>query len=194
MTAPQYVPGISINGRRVTRAEYDSGAWLQALLGSAATQGTPGSPDVAPPPVTPQPVDTALENAKLGANWNAGLAGAEAGWQRDQTAWGTGYNADGSRNSSNPYSQAQLMQDEYKRGVTGTNNNYAAQGQLYSGARLNAQAGNDRRYAEGSSGLRDRAQGAYHGIGYGQLSAYGSNAAGVSGEDYGALKRQVYGG
>ena len=162
------------------------------VLNSQPTPGLLGK-GYSPPPVTPQPFDPAFEAQKLGATWNTQIATGEAGYQRGETAWGTGYNADGSLNASNPYSQAMLMQNEYKRGVTGTNNSMAAQGQLYSGARLNAQAGNDRRYAEGSSALRDQARQTYHGIDYSQLSTYGQNALGVSGADYEALRKAVYG-
>jgi hypothetical protein len=180
-----------INGQRVTPEQWQSGAFLQALQASAAVQGTPGTPTYSP---TPQPVDPALESARQGAQWNVSLADSNAGFQRGETAWGTGYNADGSLNASNPYSQAMLLQDEYKRGQAGTNNSMAAQGQLYSGARLNAQARNDRLYAQGSAAQKDNARQTYHGIGYGQLQSYGSNALGTSSADYDALRRQVYGG
>jgi hypothetical protein len=146
------------------------------------------------PVAQPQPFDPAFEAQKLGATWNVQTGDAEAGWQRDRTAWGLGYNADLSLNTSNPYSQAMLLQDNYKRSITGTNNSMAAAGQLYSGARLNAQARNDRLYAQGSSGLRDQAQNAYHGIGYGQLQNYGANSLGVSQGGFEALKRAIYGG
>lgn len=166
-------------------------------FGTSFAPASPGSPAAVAaaesPPVTAQPVDPALESAKLGASWNISTADGEAGYQRGETAWGTGYNADGSLNSSNPYSQAMLLQDQYKRSVTGANNSMAAAGQLYSGARLNAQAHNDRVYAEGSSALKDSARKAYHGIDYGQLQTYGSNSLGVSGEGYAALHRAVYG-
>lgn len=164
-----------------------------SVLGTAPTPGLLGK-GYAPPPVTPQPFDPALEAQRLGATWNVQLADSEAGFQRGETAWGSGYNADGSLNSSNPYSQAMLLQDSYKRGVAGTNNSMAAQGQLYSGARLNAQAHNDRVYAEQSSAQKDTARQAYHGIDYGRLSTYGQNSLGVSGADYDALRRAVYGG
>lgn len=183
---------VYINGKRLTPEQYQSGAFLQALNASAAVQGTPGTPG--PPPVTPQPVDPALEAQRLGAQWSQQTAAGEAKYQRGETAWGLGYNADGSLNSSNPYSQAMLLQDEYKRSVTGTNNSLAAAGQYSSGARLNAQARNDRLYSQGSSALRDQARQSYHAADYGQLSSYGQNALGVSGADYDALRRVVYGG
>jgi hypothetical protein len=87
-----------------------------------------------------------------------------------------------------------LLQDNYKRSQTGTNNSMAAQGQLYSGARLNAQGRNDRLYAEGSASLRDSAQDRYHNIGYGRLQNYGQNSMGGSQAGYDALRTSIYGG
>lgn len=180
---------VYVNGQRVTPEQYQAGVFLQGLNGSAAVQGTPGVPDMSP---TPQPVDPAYEAQKLGAGFNIATAGAEAGYQKGETAWGTGINADGSLNTSNPYSQAMLLQDNYKRGVAGANNSSSTS--LYSGARVNQHAIVDRHYAEGSSALKDQARGAYHGIDYGQLQAYGSNAAGTSSAGYNALRTSVYGG
>jgi hypothetical protein len=163
-------------------------------LGAAGTQGDygKGGPGVAPVP-QPQPFDPAFEAQKLGATWNIQTADAGAGFQRGETAWGLGYNADASLNTSNPYSQAMLLQDNYKRSVTGTNNSMAAAGQLYSGARLNAQGRNDRLYAEGSSALKDQARRTYHGIGQEQLQTYGANSLGVSQGGFDALRRAIYG-
>lgn len=182
---------VYVNGQRVTPEQYKAGVFLQGLNASAAVQGTPGTPDLSP---TPQPVDPAYEAQKLGAGFNIATADSESKYQKGETAWGTGYNADGSLNTSNPYSQAMLLQDNYKRSITGTDNSMAANGQLYSGALLNAQAHNDRTYAESNSALKDQARGAYHGIDYGQLQTYGSNAAGTSSAGYSALNRSVYGG
>lgn len=155
--------------------------------------GAPAAP-AAGPVTAPQPFDPAAEAAKQQAQWNIQTGGAEAAYQTGQTAYQSGYNADGSLNASNPYSQAQLLQDSYKRGVTGTNNSMAAAGQLYSGARLNAQGRNDRQYAEGSAAQRDAAMNAYHQIQFGQLQNYGANAAGGNQAGFDALRRSIYGG
>lgn len=146
------------------------------------------------PVAAPQPVDPAFEAAKQSAQWNITTSDAEANYQTGQTAYQLGYNADGSLNTSNPYSQAMLLQDNYKRSQVGTNNSMAAAGQLYSGARLNAQGRNDRLYAEGSAGLRDQAQDRYHNIGYGRLTTYGQNSIGTNQAGYDAVRRAVYGG
>jgi hypothetical protein len=162
----------------------------QFAQGNVGPDGAPVPPPA--PVIQPQPFDPAFEAQRQGATWNVQLSDAEAGWQTDRTGWYTGYNADGSLNTSNPYSQAQLFQDNYRRSVTGTNNSMAAQGQLYSGARLNAQARNDRLYAEGSAGIRDAAQDRYHGIGYGRLQTYGANSAGVAQGGFESLLNSTY--
>lgn len=184
-------------GKKKNPSGWGSVGAAPGVIATGPPKGIPASaapaPAAAGPPVTPQPFDPVLESQKLGATWNNQLAGSEAGYQRGETAWGTGYNADGSLNTSNPYSQAMLLQDSYKRGITGTNNSMAAAGQLYSGARVNAQAHNDRVYAEGSSALKDQARQTYHGLDFGQLQTFGQNALGTSDADYQALRRSVYG-
>jgi hypothetical protein len=169
--------------------------WIGSSFIPGSLPGTQPAP-AAPPPVVvqPQPFDPQLEAARQGAAWNQQTSGAEATYQRGQTAANTGFNADGSVNTSNPYSQATLLQDSYKRSVTGTNNSYAAQGQLYSGARVNAQAANDRGYSQGYDALRRSAMDTYHGIGFGQLQGYGQNALGGNQAEYDALRRATYGG
>lgn len=209
---------VAIGGKKVTQGQYNSGALARAL--TSPTQGTvaigntpvtqqqwqsgalanalaPGSytpPGPPGPDPTPPPFDPAFEASKLGATWNVQTGDAEAGYQTGRTAYSTGYNADGSRNASNPYSQAQLLQDNFHRSQTGTNNSMAAAGQLYSGARLNAQGRNDRLYAEGSAGLRDSASDTYHGIQVGQLQNYGANSLGVGQGQFDSLRRSIYGG
>jgi hypothetical protein len=141
----------------------------------------------------PQPFDPELANKQLGATWNVQLGDAEAKYQTGQTAYSTGYNADGSRNTANPYAQAQLLEDNWRRSITGTNNSMAAAGQYFSGARLNAQARNDRLYAVDSDTLQRGAADTYHGIGKNQLQTYAQNSLGVTGGAYDALKRSLYG-
>jgi hypothetical protein len=180
---------VYVNGQRVTPEQYKAGVFLQGLNASAAVQGTPGTPEMSP---TPQPVDPAFEAQKLGAGFNISTADGEAKYQKGETAWGTGYNADGSLNTSNPYSQAMLLQDNYKRAQAGVANSSSSA--LYSGARANQGAIADRHYAESNSALKDSTRQAYHGIDYGQLQTYGSNAAGTSSAGYNALRSSVYGG
>jgi hypothetical protein len=147
-----------------------------------------------PPVVTPQPFDPMAEAAKQSATWNITTGDAEANYQTGRTAYSTGYNADGSLNTSNPYSQAVLLQDNYKRSQTGTNNSLTSAELFGSGARAYGQARNDRLYAEGSASLRDSAQDRYHGIQAGRLQNYGQNSMGGSQAGYDALRTSIYGG
>lgn len=147
----------------------------------------------APAPPMPQPFDANQELARLQASMNIGLSDAEGTYQTGRTGYQTGYNAAGARDFSNPYSQAQLLEDEYKRSLSGTTNSYAAQGQLNSGAKGRALARDDRLYAQSSAGLRDQAADTYHSIGAGRLQTYASNAAGVNSGAFDSLRRSVYG-
>lgn len=158
----------------------------------------PPAPGWTPPPGqaatgAPQPFDAGLEAGKLGANWNVGLSNAEAGYQRGNLAYDTGYDATGARNTANPYSQAQLLEENYRRSLLGARNSFAAMGQYGSGAYGRATAREDRLYAQDSNALQLGAQRGYHGIGVGQLTTYGQNALGVSGDAYASLKRSIYG-
>jgi hypothetical protein len=144
-------------------------------------------------PIAPQPFDPEFEAKKLSAGMNIGLSDAEAGYQKGTLAYDTGYDATGQRNTANPYSQAQLLEDNYRRSLMGASNSYAAMGQYNSGAYGRAKGREDRLYAQGSDRLQRDTTAAYHGIGAGQLGTYASNALGVSGGAYDALKRSIYG-
>lgn len=175
----------------------DQGPGAQMMAAGGAYYKTTGIPDPnakPAPAAAPQPFDPTLEAAKQGATWNVQTAGAEGTYQKGQLAYNTGFNADGSVNSANPYSQATLLQDSYKRNVAGTDNSMASSGQLYSGARLNAQARNDRNYAQGYDALKRGTADQYHKVDYGTLQTYGQNALGVNDADYQALRRAIYGG
>lgn len=63
--------------------------------------------------------------------------------QEQQTRIGYGFDTD---IATNPYSRAALLQKNYDRAQTGTLNQMAAGGQLYSGATSNARAANTSRY------------------------------------------------
>lgn len=180
-------PGVTIGNTPVSAQQWASGGLAEALVpGSTAPGGVAG------PQVTAQPIDPAYEAYKQGAGFDITTGNNEAAWQTGQTAFNTGYNADGSTNASNPYSQAQLFQDSYHTSQLGTTNGMAAQGQLYSGANLNAQATNDRNYSIGSNALKTQTAATYHGIGNTQLVNYGANAAGGSAAGFAALSKSVY--
>jgi hypothetical protein len=152
------------------------------------------APYVPPTPVAPQPFDPALEQQKLAAGRNVALGNNEATWQTQNTGYNLGYNPDGTANAANPYSQAQLLTDSYKRNQLGTTNSMAAQGQLYSGSLLNARATDDRNYSQSDAALRQQALQAYHGINATKLGNYASNASGVSDADWAGLLKSTYGG
>jgi hypothetical protein len=184
-----------------------SGHSVVSLLPPTSSQKVPSTPLTPPtlpppqtwaeshdgPPIQPQPYDPGLEQSKLQAGLNIGLSDAEAGYQSDQAGYRLGFNADGSANTSNPWSQAMQLEQNYKRSQTGTTNSLAAQGQLYSGAMMNAQARNDRLYAQDYAGLKDTARDTYHNIGAGRLSTYASNAQGLSGDAFASLRKSIYG-
>lgn len=73
-----------------------------------------------------------------------------------------GIDPNGATNSLNPYAQAAILKRNYDNSVRGTNNSYAASGQLYSGARVNAQANNDFGYGQGMDQLKRAASDFYH--------------------------------
>jgi hypothetical protein len=155
-----------------------------------------GSSLSAPAPA-PQPFDPNLEIQKLQAGMNVGLSGAESAWQSGQLQRSSGFDASGNLVTAgkdfNPFSQAMLLQDSYKRSKAGTNTGYAAQGQLYSGAYGRAQNRNDLNYAQGYDALRTGTLQGYHGIGAGQLQTYANNTLGLSGDQFQSLRRNVYG-
>lgn len=178
---------VGINGVPVTQAQWANGALAESLVPGSTSPGGVAAP------VAAQPIDPTYEAAKNAAGYNIGLSNSEANYQQGQTAYNTGYNADGSLNTSDPYSQAQLLQDSYHRSQLGTTNSLASQGQLYSGALANAQGTNDRNYAQSSDALKRSAADTYHTIGTNQLTSYANNALGTNDAGFSALLKSVYG-
>lgn len=164
-----------------------------AALAMQRARSAPAAPTAPVAPVIPPLFDPAVEQQRLASTFNVQLADADAGYQRGQLAYNSGYDATGARNTANPYAQAQRLEDMWRRSQLGTNNSMAAQGQYFSGARLNAQATNDREYAQSSDALKRSTQDAYYGIGRNQLQSYASNSLGVSGGAYDSLRKSVYG-
>lgn len=87
-------------------------------------------------------------NPQYGADVNAAQRNLDTALQTDQAqraglgaTYGLGVDATGNviDDKSNPYSRAAALQTAYDQSVRGTNNSYAARGQLYSGAIQNAQ-------------------------------------------------------
>lgn len=80
------------------------------------------------------PFDSILTGAQNTADLNYGNTVAAIGMQQPIIQRSYGYNDDGSVDPNNPFSKAQLLQRSYQQTKTGTGNQYAARGQLYSGA------------------------------------------------------------
>lgn len=173
---------VAIGGVPVTQSTWASGGLANALV--------PGSYPAAQPP----PADAGLDMAKVGANRNIALGNSEAAVQEGDLGFDAGYNADGTVNTSNPYSRAALLQLAHEQQTLGTTNSMAAAGQLYSGARANAQAGVDTNYARNEAGNRLAYQRGLHSIKAGQLTNYANNSIGVSDADFNGTYKSVYPG
>jgi hypothetical protein len=109
---------------------------------SCRSERRPAEPDPAGPV---QPLGDVGYAAGDSAVTNANThAAAERDYQYHNIGQQTGYDSSGNLITSggdlNPYAQAALLKRNYDASVRGTTNNYAAQGQLYSGAIKNAQA------------------------------------------------------
>lgn len=142
--------------------------------------GADGSWQPAPPA---QPLDPQFESYKATATRNLQTSQLGGAYQSAQIGNEYGFGAD----KSNPYSQAKLLEESWKRSKLGTTNSYASSGQLNSGAYARMQGENDRNYSIGvDRGTRDMNQ-ALAGVSLGQLQAAGEYGAGVSGADFQAL-------
>jgi hypothetical protein len=93
------------------------------------------------------------------------LGQAGATYQLGQLQQEYGY---GETGAANPYSRAALLQESFQRSKLGTTNNYAAGGQLYSGAYGRAQGENQRQYSIGENANRRAYDQAVYGVNYGQ--------------------------
>jgi hypothetical protein len=149
-----------------------------------------------PTPIQPtaQPIDPNVLNAQLIGNRNVAIGTGEAAYQQGNLGFDAGYNPDGTVNTANPYSRAALLQLGYEDSRRGTTNSLAAQGQLYSGAMLNAQARNDFTYGANEAANRLGYQRGLHGIQTGQLNTAANAGTGVSDADFAALLRATYPG
>jgi hypothetical protein len=83
----------------------------------------------APRQSTVLPWDARYESEVVQANLNRANAGSNLASERQGIEQSYGYN-----DNSNPFSQARLLQQSYETTRARSLNNYAAQGQLYSGA------------------------------------------------------------
>lgn len=147
----------------------------------------------------PQPVDPYQQIQQLQATQNIGLSDADSAYQTGQLARSSGFDAAGNliqqgATAFNPYSQAMLLQDQFKRDQAGSMNSYAAQGQFNSGAYGRAKERDARTYAQGYDALKTAAGQGYHGIQQGRLSTYANNAGGTGTSSFDSLYKSVYPG
>lgn len=161
--------------------------------------GPNGVPPAGPgPQAAPLPVDPYLELQKLQATQNTQLSDADAAYDTGTLARSSGFDANGNliqqgAAAFNPYSQAMLLQDQYKRNQSGTSNSYAAMGQFNSGAYGRAKEHDARLYGQDFDALKTSAQQGYHGIDRSRLGTYASNAGGVGSSSFESLLKSVYG-
>lgn len=143
-----------------------------------------------------QPFDPYLASTTLAAQRNVGLADADAAWAQGQLQRSSGFDAAGNLVAAgtkdfNPFSQAQLLQDEYRRSQAGTLNSYAAMGQYNSGAYGRARERDSRLYAQGYDQLKTGTLGGYRDISRQRLGTYADNSIGVDAASYDALRRAL---
>jgi hypothetical protein len=115
-----------------------------------------------------------------------GQAGAT--YQLGQLQQEYGY---GETGAANPYSRAALLQESFQRSKLGTTNNYAAGGQLYSGAYGRAQGENQRQYSIGENANRRAYDQAVYGVNYGQAQNAATYGIGMDDAAYEALLRAL---
>lgn len=92
---------------------------------------------------------------------------------------------------SNPFSRANLLQQQYQRGQRGTEQSYAQQGQLHAGAYQNARNFNAGQYSQQYDALKRQYQGEKAGVIQGQIARYGSTIGNVSQQDMDSVIRAL---
>lgn len=145
----------------------------------------PQNPYVASTP----PIDPAFEAYKVSSARNVALSNADATYQNARIENQYGLGAD----TSNPYSQAKMLEESYKRSQRGTLNSYASQGQLHSGAYGRMQGENQRNYNIGYDELARSYKDAKYGVVRSQLGTYANSVAGVDDAQFAALLRALGG-
>lgn len=176
----------------------DKGPGAQLIAAGDAYYKTTGIPNpnaaAATAPTPPQPVDPALESARLIGNRNVAIGKGNAAYDTGNLGFDAGYNPDGTPNMANPYSRAALLMLDHEHQRAGTMNSLAAAGQYNTGAYGRAQNRNDRNYAMGEAANRLGYQRGIHSIQTGQLNTFANAGTGVSDTDFQALLRATYPG
>lgn len=123
--------------------------WSGNSVTTPAASPTPTAPATAPD-IRDATYNDAINNAwrNLG-NTTASIAGQQALLRGSY-----GYNPDGSVDLSNPFSRAALLTRTYQQNRAGTQNSYAARGQMTSGAYNRMQGSNLFNYQQGQDALQ----------------------------------------
>jgi hypothetical protein len=137
-----------------------------------------------PPDVGGRPLDPAEIAAGVSANRNVALSNANTTYQQGYLDQTYGY---GDTGAANPYSRAALLQESYQRSQLGTTNNYAARGQLYSGAYDRMQGENQHQYSIAEDANRRQYDQASYQNRYGNAQTVANYGIGVDDTTYNAL-------
>lgn len=175
------VQGPSLGGGVVAAKPGNTG------LGSGAPVYTGAPLPLNPYTATAPPIDPNYDAYRVSSGRNLALANADATYAGAQIENQYGLGSD----TSNPYSRAKLLEETYKRSQRGTLNNYAAQGQLYSGAYGRMQGENKRNYSMGYDELARSYQDAKRTNTRNQLGAYADYGVGVDDAQFNSLLRAL---
>jgi hypothetical protein len=118
-----------------------------------------------PPDVGGRPLGSCGDRGGDFGEPEPGVGNADTTYQQGSCSSSTGMGRSG---AANPYSNAALLQESFQRSKLGTTNNYAAGGQLYSGAYGRAQGENQRQYSIAEDANRRAYDQAVYGVNYGQ--------------------------
>lgn len=131
------------------------------------------------------PIDPAYEAYKVSAGRNVALADSDATYNTAQIENSYGLGSD----TSNPWSQAKLLQTNWQRSQRATLN--SAGNQLYSGSHQRAQAENTRDYEMGYDQLSRNYSADKRGVTRGQLGTYAGNVTGVDSANFDSILRGI---
>lgn len=182
-----YARGAFSGFARIDPSTWSGGASVTTPSAPAATPAPPA------PPVAPDIRDATYNDTINNAWRNLGNTTAGIAGQQALLRGSYGYNEDGSIDLTNPFSRAALLTRTYQQNRAGTENSYAARGQMTSGAYGRMQGANLYNYQQG----QDQMQRAYLQENAALLSqltaaqnAYGDTASGAAAD---ALARSIQG-
>lgn len=129
---------------------------FKGISGGAATSTpvAPASPTAAAPAPGPAPWDTAYEQGKSGLDKDKTAALGQIAKKRVNTSLLYGLNADGTENTTDPYSRLAVLKADYEKIKRGSSASYAARGLGYDGAYQNKINSNAENQGRGLDSLR----------------------------------------